>query len=260
MYGVAARRVNTTPARATIRPAGVAKTVAILGKSDVLIPYGTTRLAPKHLSLTPGAAGGIEADCRVPHVIVDTGDGGTLRLNSGSYAADGADSDALACLRGHVKRHCDLWNRAQGEFVDDYFDLIAARVEAARPALEQKLEKFGTLYGYRDWAFSAPRPLPRAHIPTGAPSDMSAYVPVDFAFRSAGRLVAVYLTGAQTLPRDRRAARDRLRDAGVEVVEIPRAAHDRLAALLPPDLLDFWQDEPFPTGPFKPDLPAPSTS
>lgn len=200
--------------------------------------------------------------CRVPFVIVERSPRGTLRLDdapgNGLRAADG---DALAGLRDQTLRHCDLWTRPLSRFVEHYFDFVSGQVTRHRNELERRLARFGGLYGYRDWVFSAPLPLPRAHLPVPASEDGPARrIRVDVAFWSAGRLVAIALIGSATVTAEQWSDREVLRSAGVEIIEIDEAelaADDALLRLLPADFHAFWRDQPFPTGAFAPDLPPP---
>ena len=200
---------------------------------------------------------------RVPFA---TTTGGALRLHDGldvlRGATDGVAPGAhmLDGLQGALALHCDVWRRNQRRFLECYFDFIARHVEDHRPELEARLESFGGLFGYRDWAYSALLPLPRAHLPAPegeAPFGPETLVPVDFAFWTGVSPIAITLPGSATraAATDRRI--ERLRRAGVVVVELADSLLDSDRAsdfetALPESFRRFWRDEALPAGPLKP--------
>lgn len=221
----------------------------------LLIPYGVERWSDDYL--VP-AGPGVPASCRVPHAVVEPARGEPLRLHDGGYdfaaapaMQDLADPAAqLEFLAAHADRHCSMWGRFQKLFVARYFAFVADEIERNRSALEERVEEFHGLYGYRDWLFSALRPLPQAHLalPNGGMTR------TDFAFWTGEGLLAIDLTGSETPGGAERERAERLREAGVERVEIANAAlaAEDLARHLPPALLRFWEHAPIPCGPFIP--------
>ena len=217
-----------------------------------VIPYGVPALDVERLFVREG-----QVDCPAPHVAVDAGC--VLRLNDGQYAfpeppdlrAMTGAAAQLDCLREHLKRFCDLWARPPKLFLDRYFDFIADRVERNRAALKARLARFGSLFDYRDWALSAPRPLPRAHLPVGA----GVYCPVDMGFWLGDRMLAVLLAGSATptgWDAERRAA---LEAAGVEIAtlsvrDLGEEGVGCLDGSLPPGFDAFWDGEILPSSPF----------
>lgn len=226
------------------------------------IPYGAAQLPAGWLSRTDSG----EIECAVPHVIVDAGAGEPLRLNDGQYEFAAppplAELDEplaqLDFLKRDMRRHCDLWNNRHKQFLECYFAFVAAQVADNRDGLLQSIAAFGTLYRYADWMFSAPRPLPRAHLraPAGggaAPCDPASMIGVDFAFWTGGGLLAIDLVGSETRGPRARARRERLQDAGIAIVEMPRSAlldSQAFAALLPASFHRFWEGQALPRGPF----------
>jgi len=223
----------------------------------LLIPYGVERWSADYLG-APGP-GGIPA-CRVPHVVVEPARRAPLRLYDGGYdfmeappLQDLADPAAqLAYLQDYNERHCSLWGRAQKLFVARYFAFVSDAVEANRRALEDRAAAFDGLYAWRDWLFSALRPLPQAQlcVAEGGPPP----VRVDCAFWTGEVLVAVDIAGTDTPGPAQRERQERLRDAGIMHVELPQAVlhAGSLADHLPPAFLDFWESDPVPCGPFIP--------
>lgn len=268
MFVVPAHSVNSTEGRAA-KVQGETAALATVDASDLFIPYGTGRLTPDLMTIVRDPDGGETVDCRVPFMIADSAGDGTFRLNSGrrddlrgvASPGQGEEADALAALRDVVTRQCDLWSRSQARFVERYFAFVSGQVTRHRDELERRLARFGGLYGYSDWVFSAPLPLPRAHLPV---ADMGGgpgrRIRVDFAFWSRGRLVAIDLIGSATITAERVADRDDLRAAGVEVIEVrddDLTDDGGLSGLLPADFHTFWRDQPLPIGPFAPNLSPP---
>jgi hypothetical protein len=134
----------------------------------------------------------------------------------------------LTVISNHLKGLCRTWDRLSLRFLDGYFEHIAKMLGVHRDAITTKLAPFAGLYAVKDWTFSAPKPLPRAHL--YAPRDNSAawntddFVQVDFAFWLGERMVAV-LSKPETLTPAR--ARERLaRLAQADVTTIHFSAED----------------------------------
>jgi len=201
------------------------------------IPYGTGTPLP----------GG-------PAVTIDTSARDPLRLNDGPYSyEDGTQrpgssaAERLDFLRDHLIELCDMWAKRPRQFVALYFRFIARIMERDRTAIGEKARKLGGLFTADDFAFSALRPLPRAHI-NGTR--------VDFAFWTGSTLVAADVTGDDAKGAAWEARRARLAAAGAQILEIPAAiiARDDVAVLeefLPREFGAFWQDEALPSSPFK---------
>ncbi len=206
----------------------------------------------------------------VPSVSIGRAQRMPLRLWHGPYPfAEPPDlnrlkgtAERLAFLKEHLKSLCGLWTRPPLDFLEAYFRWIDSALESGRAELEALAAKGGGLFQPRDWSFAAFRPLPLAHLPVAA--DRS--VRTDFAFWTGDRLAAIELIGESTMRRQRREELDALRQAGVDVVEIPvaRLAGD-LAALLPESFARFWAGVELPKSPFGPAAlaeiqPAPAPS
>lgn len=242
-----------------------------LGEQDLLIPYGTGRWSADNIAIVETGPGTSEVECRVPHVVIRRDRGLPLRLGDaeGEHRAGPArkdpfsSPDPLTHAFERLRVHCDLWRKHQGIFLDRYQAFIVAHLEAHRTELETGLARFGDLFGYKDWAFSALRPLPRAHLWAPAARGTPLYGPEgmvasDFAFWTGDRIVAVMLSGSS--PSADTAAETRLNETGIDVVRIPHAAlaepaDQGPAPLLPPAFHRFWEGEPLPTGPLKPEIP-----
>ncbi len=229
-----------------------------MAHDPILIPYGVERWSADYLG--PAGVDGVPA-CRVPHVVIDPARRAPLRLHDGPYdfieappLQDLADPAAqLDYLQAYADRHCGLWAKFQKLFVTRYFAFVSAEVEASRRELEARAAEFDGLYHYRDWLFSALRPLPQAHLCLDD-EDGRPPVRVDCAFWTGAALLAVDLIGSETAGPAQQERAARLEAAGAERFALPQAAlrSDEFAAHLPDALRRFWQDDPVPSGPFVP--------
>ena len=129
-----------------------------------------------------------------------------------------------------------------------------------RTKCERDPGAIGALYDARDWVYSAPCPLPRAHLHApasgageNAPTDEQS-VKVDFAFWNGRHFLAIDFGRSRFLPRAAREREQRLRDAGVVLIEaLPQGEAgwaEFLERLLPSPESAFWSGETIPMGPF----------
>lgn len=240
--------------------------IVVVTDNQLLIPYGTSRLTARSIEAINGTEDGQSIRCSVPHVVVQRRDGDALRLNDTPYEftrrsapqEPSGDSDPLELLQTRIADFCDLWSKPTRRWVSCYFEFISARVELNRDLLIERLEKFGGLYKYQDWIYSALAPLPRAwiHISPGTPLTPETLLPTDFAFWTGNKAVAVYVTGVETPTAEFQERTRRLRASGTQVIEIPAGSmksgdKDSLGALLPTCFKRFWEGEAFPSGPFR---------
>jgi hypothetical protein len=231
-----------------------------IAAGPTVIPFGADTVAAAQVIKTDNGY-----DYRLP--CADIQPGKALRLNSGGLvfgtppplAAMPAVADQLLFLRGHFQHHCGLWSKPARLFIERYFEIIEMEISAHRAELQTSLERFGTLYEVEHWAFSALRPLPRAHLAAGEnPGDAppESLVCCDIAFWSAKGAVAIDLVGTATRGGAEKKWRARLDAACIRVIEIHPAQladSDSLRACLPDDFHEFWRDEVLPTGPFRAD-------
>lgn len=211
----------------------------------LIIPYGTAEWRP---------------ESPAPQVAVDTDGRDPLRLNDGPYdfaelpplAGTGTVAERMALLRDHLAEACELWAKRPRQFVALYFRFIDGVIAADRAAIDAHLARFGGLFAAEDYAFSALRPLPRAHLPAAE----GCRVRVDFGFWTGDRLVAVDITGDEARGGAWQERGRRLDAAGVQRIEFPAPAVAKddpalLRTALPPDFAAFWRGEPMPSSPFK---------
>ena len=231
---------------------------------ELLIPYGATRLSPRYFDVVHDAEGRERVRCRIAHVLVQPLRREPLRLSDagrlvkGPAAVQHRERDQVSELRRGFEDLCGLWWPTGRRFVVEYFRFVASQIDRHRSELAARLCSFGGLYRVRDWMYSAPAPLPRAWIPVPetreAAPDPEAHVACDFAFWTGDAIVALYVTGVETVTPARLRDIERLRRIGVQVVEVsasamtargPRVLRDRL----PEAFLRFWDGERYPSGP-----------
>ena len=198
------------------------------------IPFGLDRLPD---TLAP-------EDPRLPAATVGAG---ILRLNSEPLppaflaAGSGGHDDRVAALLAWLEAGCGDYARPLVGFMRAYVDFLEATLAAHRHALAAGLARFDGLYVPRDWLWSAPRPLPRAWLPTPEGPRKAA-----IAFWIDGAPLAI---GLDPDGRDSAA----LRAAGIAVLALTPAT---LAALLPPAFHRFWDGPTLPASPFRRAVPA----
>ena len=219
--------------------------VARSDEMKLLIPYGTAEWRP---------------EARGPEIAIETDAHDPLRLNDGPSdfaelppaAGTGTVAERLAILRDHLTEFCDQWAKRPRQFVGLYFRFIDGVIAADGAAIDAHVAKFAGLFTAEDYAFSALRPLPRAHLPVAG----DTRVRVDFAFWTGERLVAVDIAGDEARGSAWEERARQLEAAGIQRIEIPSAAvakddPDVLRAALPPEFAAFWRSEPLPSSPFK---------
>ncbi|NKB58848.1 MAG: hypothetical protein GKS00_21160 [Alphaproteobacteria bacterium] len=223
----------------------------------VIIPYGAPTLDAQRVMVHANDDGSVTVECPTAFVTVGPE---MLRLNGDQYTfpetpdlrAMTDTAAQLDFLRNHLKQFCDLWAKPPKLFLDRYFEFVVAKVDENEVRLRETLEQFGSLYAYRDWSLSAPRPLPRAWLPLAS----GVFCPVDFAFWLGDRALAILLVGSGTATKKEMDRRRALEDAGIEIVELSARAlsHegvDYLARSLPVAFSAFWESEVMPSSPFK---------
>jgi hypothetical protein len=223
-------------------------------KPEVLVPFGVDRWSAQDVQVT--------AEAPFPCVFVRPDV--PLRLHDGAGALSqrkpAAQDDPLASIRDQLKSLCDPWHRPAWDFVDTYLAAIEDVVARDASAILAQSVGGGGLYDARDWIYSAPCPLPRAHLHApargageNAPTDELS-VKVDFAFWNGRHFVAADFGRSRFLPRAAREREQCLLDAGAVLVEaMPQGEAgwgEFLGRLLPSPGSAFWSGETIPMGPF----------
>jgi len=216
----------------------------------IVVPYGVDSWSIEELVVNRSGNGAISVDASFPCAAIDKSNKKPLRLNSEVFsvapnfnAPQGATP--LTLLSDHLKGLCRTWDRLSLRFLDGYFAHIANMLGVHRDVIATKLAPFAGLYVAEDWTFSAPKPLPRAHL--YAPHNTSAsldtedfvqadFVQVDFAFWLGERMVAVLAKPGTLTPARANERLARLEQADVVTVHFtaqdiekePEALFDRI--------------------------------
>jgi hypothetical protein len=221
----------------------------------LVIPYGIAEL-PAGRTADWLAASPPPFPCEV----IDVGTGRALKLNNSRYGSDFAagSADPFDAIRQHLSGLCGTWSRTPQRFLDYYFAEVEAVVEEARDELSRILSPYHGLFTYRDWRYSAPKPLPRAFLPLS-----DAFVQVEFAFWLGNRLLAVQSEPGALTPRAAAELTAHLARAGIECVsyglgDLVPGNRALLTQMLGRQGLAFWSGETLPAGPFRPRVPVPS--
>jgi hypothetical protein len=220
----------------------------------LLIPFGVERFAIEDLAVARRSDGGAHVPGSFPCAVIDRNRRLPLRLNNSFYdlafkPLDATEDDLASNLRDCIKLECDIWNTKALGFVDGYFEALKRLVVADEAAIAREAVGFGKLFDNRDWIFSAPRPLPRAHLIVGETDP----IPVDFAFWTGSALVALDLSAGSMMPAKARERERRLLQADIElIVSIPSndVGWAQFLSRLAPPGGSFWQGEILPLGPF----------
>lgn len=239
----------------------------------LLIPYGTAEWSMDGIGIVGFTAGGLRLRTAFPCAAVDRAAREPLRLNNSRYdrafapttPADATDQAGL--VRDYLKGLCRPWDNLATQFLDTYFQFLSDLIDEQRDVLTERLAPYAGLYDYKDWLYSAPTPLPRAHLhapqnagAAAAPGGAADFVRVDFAFWLGDRLVAAQSAGSALTPKKAREQADRLRLAGIDVVSFGAAdlaggkARDLFTRVLGSSGLVFWESDVLPSGPFRTSL------
>jgi hypothetical protein len=165
----------------------------------IVVPYGVDSWSIEELVIKRSGDGVIRVDASFPCVAIDKRNKTPIRLSSEVFSVaanfNAQSATPLTVLSDHLKGLCRTWDRLSLRFLDGYFEHIANMLGVHRDVIATKLAPFAGLYAAEDWTFSAPKPLPRAHL--YAPRNNSAlrvtedFIQVDFAFWLGERMVAV---------------------------------------------------------------------
>jgi hypothetical protein len=199
-----------------------------LPPDTILIPYGVDTWPVQAIDVQRSGDGSVQLAAPFPCAVIDKAVGKPLRLNSEALNAAAnftapQGATPLGLVKDRLRGLCRPWDRLSSQFLDLYFEHIANMLRLHQAAIATKLVPFVGLYKAEDWAFSAPKPLPRAHLhaPRNAESvrwDVDDFVPADFAFWLGDRMVAVLSQPGVLTPARAKERLARLEQAGVSVV------------------------------------------
>jgi hypothetical protein len=237
-----------------------------LSADIMLVPYGTDSWSVEALGIRRFTDRAVRFDAPFPCAAINKRGREPLRLNSETFKIDPNDqakqgAAPLLLVRDHLKSFCRAWDRLSADFIDGYFAHIARMLDLRPDEIERKMAPFVGLYTVEDWAFSAPKPLPRAFL--YAPRDASSawstddFLQVDFALWLGDRMVAALSQTSNLTPSKARERFARLEQAGVGVVPFAVADIERDPdALFERIIGDFGallqSAGPVPVGPFRP--------
>jgi hypothetical protein len=213
-----------------------------MGKS--LIPFGVDDW-PSGDAAVAGAA---------PYAIIEPGTDRTLRMNRQQFALprvqpkDMSPEGQFSALSEHLLTLCSPWDRLSRAFLTGYFEFVRLEISHSHAEIESRLSRFGGLYRPEHLLFSAPLPLPRAHLiePAGA-----AMGRADIAFRLKRGWLALLCAPSRLMPARAAKIELRLQEARADIVHFSaadlRTGYTFFSGLLGPDSM-FWADEDLPVG------------
>jgi len=240
-----------------------------VNRQNRILPYGVSHWDEKTFSSAPGKGDTLNFACHSRFILLDPTKSTPLRLNGGHYEFQEPPImrllptvwDQLEFLENHLFNLCGTWAKYQRLFITRYFDFVRLRIEEEREPLSKAIEEFGDLYEYRDWAFSALRPLPQAYV--FAPKEnrddalpqASDFIAADIAFWTGHNILAVDLSDPHSTDPFQSRRLQRVKDAGIDVLAIsPTVLEDdndsAFRALLPEAVQNFWHGELAPSRPF----------
>ncbi len=238
-------------------------------RQSLIIPYGTSHWTDTSFTVAEQTETSTTYTSRTYTVVIDPAAAKPFRFNSGQYAFPSPPElrllptvwDRSQFLQDYCLGLCETWAKYQHLFIARYFDFIRLRIEEARDELTDKISSFGDLYEYRDWVFSALRPLPRAYIfapknlDQDVPPSANDFVMIDFVFWDGQNMIAINLTGSEKPDPFHQKRLDRLNQNGVKIISIEHAILEdendyAFRQSLPPTLVNFWQGEIAPASPF----------
>lgn len=189
-----------------------------------------------------------------PYIPAGAAEGNTLRMNAQRFALPAAPQDLSVegqaqALLAHLLGLCGTWDQTSRAFLTGYFDYLRHAIEEHRPAIEKRLAVFEQLFQPEDVLFSAPLPLPRAHL---LPPEDGRDAVADIALRTSAGWLALFAVPGQLMPAQARARRQRHEEAGIRTIEFTladvRSGAPFFSKLLAADEPPFWQAETVPSG------------
>lgn len=239
----------------------------LLHRDLLLIPYGSAGFFAEKMKLTGFSLAGLELWAASPCVLIDKASRQPLRCHqmpadfSPPPPAEEMRETAgkLGFMRQHLQSLCGVWQGPPKTFLEAYFAAVKREIAANSEELSDRIAGLDGLAGIDDFVFSAPLPLPRAHLHLAPRSDAPVVrsedvVAVDFAFWTGHRLLAVAMeTGATPTPKQRRAW-DCVAAYGIDTLRVkPKdlVEANRPADVLGNDFARFWDGDPMPRTPFR---------
>ncbi len=209
------------------------------------IPFGLARL-PRSIGLD---------DPRLPTAVAGSE---PLRLNTEplppAAMPEAAPDHAarVAAMQDWLISLCGDYAPLRRHFILHYFAFLAAELRMHEASLAEDLVRYDGLYTPDDWLWSAPRPLPRAWLPSAAFPGPGAMLTAEIAFWDGTEPLAIELSAHET------PGQAALQAAGVQVLRIAPDTIATLGAigpLLPAAFHRFWRGQTLPASPFRRPIP-----
>ncbi|MEO3388171.1 hypothetical protein [Mesorhizobium sp. CAU 1741] len=213
--------------------------------SPAIIPFG--------VDTYPSDAAGGEA-MAFPHIPAGAVEGKTLRMNAQRFALPALPQDLSVdgqahALLAHLCGLCGTWDQTSRAFLAGYFDHLRFVIDEHRPAIEARLAVFDHLFSADDTIFSAPMPLPRAHL---LPPEDGRGAVADIALRISTGWLALFAAPGRLMPAQARAREQRYEAAGIRTIDFTLADTKGgpafFSKVLGDDEPPFWQAETLPSG------------
>ena len=214
---------------------------------------GTPFIIPFGVDTYPAEAARGEA-MAFPHIPAGTAEGKTLRMNAQRFALPATPQDLSVAgqaqaLLAHLLGLCGTWDQTSRAFLTGYFDYLRGAIEEHRAAIEQRLAVFEQLFRPEDVLFSAPLPLPRAHL---LPPEDGRDAAADTALRTSAGWLALFAAPGRLMPAQARARRQRYEAGGIRTMDFTmadvRSGAPFFWSVLGDDEPSFWQAETLPSG------------
>jgi hypothetical protein len=199
-----------------------------LPKSVAITPYGVDVWSMHAISVKHLDYGSIALAAPFPCVAIDKASNEPLRLNSEILRSPPAligrqETNQLVLIMDLLEGFCRPWDKLALQFLDSYFEHIKRELLRHDQTISAKLAPFAGLYAASDWVFSAPKPLPRAHVyaPKRVESDqwdVDDFCQVDFAFWLGNRMMVALAQPGTLTPARANDRLHRLEKAEVAVV------------------------------------------
>ncbi|MGE3149643.1 MAG: hypothetical protein AB7K04_11315 [Pseudorhodoplanes sp.] len=218
-----------------------------------IVPYGVERWTTAGMSVQEISSDGVTIACGFPYAAISSMTNG-LRLNTAAIDMPFTGKDDFAAISDWTIDRCGVWDRTARRTLALYFRAVEDAVEASRDVLTEKLSRYEGLFTHADFRFSAPLPLPRAHLFApiegmceGATDD---FVRVDLAFFPGGGRTVACLSRTASFGSPKQNRITRLKAVGIEIAWLEDlSAADAFGAILSPmSGVSFFDGETMPCG------------
>ena len=158
----------------------------------------------------------------------------------------------VAAMQDWLISLCGDYTPLRRHFILNYFAFLAAELSMHEASFAEDLARYDGLYTPDDWLWSAPRPLPRAWLPSAASPKSGGMLSAEIAFWDGTQPLAIELSARET------PGQAALHAAGIQVLRITPdtlATPGAVGALLPASFHRFWRGQTLPVSPFRRPIP-----